>query len=460
MTERGDVMGHTGPGVAGPQPKPEWLHRRLEWFMDQRFGIFFHWGPYCQWDCCESWPLVPDDPWARPDGMRCWEERGRDLGRFQRDYWDLPRTFNPTDFDPDAWAEAAAAAGMRYVTFTTKHHDGFCMFDTATTDYRITHPSYPFHAHPRANIAREVFEAFRRRNLAISCYFSKSDWRSPHYWSPSWPAQTRNPNYDTRENPEIWERFVQFVHAQVRELMTNYGPVDLLWLDGGQVNAANGQDIRMADMAAMARALQPGLIVADRTVGGDFEDFITPEHQIPDTPLDTPWESCLTLGTSWKFVEGEVFRPAHEVIRMLAETASKGGNLLLGFGPDPQGRLPAGAVQRLREVGRWMDAAGEAIHGTRPIPPYGGDGVRYTARGATTWAIVLDPPATLRTGRLVQLPGLCPARGAAVTACGLPGALAWRATGEGCEVTLPSEISGPMPVALRFDRGQTVGAAG
>ncbi len=128
--------------------------------------------------------------WARPAGLACWEERGRDLGRFRRDYWALNRTFNPQHFDPQAWVEAAQLGGMRYVAFTTKHHDGFCMFDTRTTDYKTTGPDCPFHANPRANIAKHVFEAFRAQGFGIHCYFSKSDWHSPYYWDPAFPDTT------------------------------------------------------------------------------------------------------------------------------------------------------------------------------------------------------------------------------------------------------------------------------
>ncbi len=451
-TTRGDIIEHGGGGAVAPKPK--WLRKRLEWFMDQRFGIFFHWGPYCQWDCCESWPLVPEDTWARPDGMRCWEERGRDLARFQRDYWALNRTFNPVEFDPAAWASAARAGGMKYVTFTTKHHDGFCMWDTRTTDYRVTHPDCPFHEHPKADIARHVFDAFRQEGLGVSCYFSKSDWHSPHYWSPRWPPVHRNPNYDTAEHPEIWDGFVRFVHGQVEELMTGYGPIDALWLDGGQVRADNKQDIRMAEMAAMARRHQPGLIMADRTVGGDYEDFITPEHTIPEEPLGVPWESCLTLGHAWKYVEHDQYRPARDVIRMLAEVASKGGNLLLGFGPDPLGRLPQEAVARLREVGAWLEVNGEAIYGTREVAPYGSGDVRFTARGSTTYAIVLKVSDEAWARSEAAVPALRPAPGSKVHLLGHAAPPAWRAVGDGFTVELPDGLDREAPAwVVRFERG-------
>ena len=148
--DRPDII--AADAAAPGQRWPDWLDERLRWFGSLKFGLFLHWGPYSQWGCIESWPLVAADTWARPDDLPAWVERDRDLERFRRDYWALNRTFNPVDFCPEAWADAARRAGMKYVAFTTKHHDGFSMFDTRQTDYRITHSDCPFHRHPRANV--------------------------------------------------------------------------------------------------------------------------------------------------------------------------------------------------------------------------------------------------------------------------------------------------------------------
>ena len=449
--KRGDIM-ESGPAAAGGDfEQPEWLQERLEWLMDLRFGLFIHWGPYCQWDCCESWPLVPADDWARPDKLKCWTERGKDLERFTRDYRNLNRTFNPTQFDPDAWAELAADAGMRYITFTTKHHDGFCMFDTATTDYRITQSDCPFHGDPRANITRGVFEAFRRREMAISCYFSKSDWHTPYYWSPDAPPVDRNPNYDTHQEPEKWGQFVDFVYRQIEELMTGYGPIDVLWLDGGQVRPPH-QDIQMAKIAAMARTHQPRLIIADRTVGGPYENVITPEQRIPEEPLDVPWESCVTLGNSWKYVPDDNYKSPGEVVRMIVETAAKGGNLLLGVGPDPNGVLPPEAESRLREVGKWLRANGEAIYGTRPVAPYQSGRAHFTQKGEHIYAIILPPEGDEATER-ISIDGLCPQPGSEVVVLETSAPVPWEAQGSGFTLDVPQGLEdGASAFVVKFAR--------
>jgi alpha-L-fucosidase len=339
---RGDIIAHSSTAQTD---QPKWLKDRLEWFRSLQFGIIIHWGIYAFWDCCESWPLVPEDEWARNPKMKCWKERNYDLKQFQLDYWNLNKQFNPTKFDPEAWADSFAAAGAKYVCFTTKHHDGFCMWDTATTDYKITGPDCPFHTNPKADVTRHLFDALRDRGLGVSVYFSKADWHCPYYWSPNKPIVHRGAN--TLDDPATWEKFVKYTHEQIRELMSNYGKIDILWLDAGWV--AEKEDIRMPELVEMARALQPGLLVANRTVG-DFEDFVTPEREIPDQNLGIPWEACLPLGSNWKYVEGEGFKTATEVRKERETINSRGGNFLLGLGPKPDGTFPEEVLALPKEL--------------------------------------------------------------------------------------------------------------
>jgi len=321
---RDDVIAHS---KLAKSDKPEWLIRRLEWFKSLEFGIILHWGLYAFWDCCESWPLVPEDLWARPDGMRCWDEREHDIDRFQQ--------------------QCFADSGAKYVCFTTKHHDGFCLWDTDTTDYKITGPRCPFHTDPRADVTKLLFDALRKAGLGVSVYFSKADWHCPYYWAPEPKPSGRGAN--TLDQPEVWEKFVQYTYAQIRELLTNYGPIDILWLDAGWVR--DREDIRMSEIVEMGRQLQPGLLVANRTVG-DFEDFVTPEREIPDESLPDAWEACLPLGPDWKYTEGQPKKTAVQVIEELTLTNQRGGNFLLGIGPKFDGTIPEEDRQILKEIGR------------------------------------------------------------------------------------------------------------
>lgn len=411
--------------TAVEDPEASWLPERLEWYQDLKFGFMMHWAPYSQWGCIESWPLVEEDKFGRPDDLKAWTERDRDLARFTRDYWALPKTFNPVRFDPARWAATARQAGMKYVVFTTKHHDGFSLFDTKLSDYRVTAPDVPFHVNPRSNVVREVFQAFRREQFAIGAYFSKADWHCPDYWDPSAPARTRNPNYDTAAQPEKWRRFVEFTHGQIEELMTGYGPVDILWLDAGQVRPPR-QDLRMDRLVAMARQHQPRLIVVDRTVGGRYENYRTPEQEVPEQPLPYAWETCMTMGDQWSFKPNDNYKPVHKLIHLLVDVVGKGGNFLLNVGPQPDGQLPPVAVERMTALGDWLKVNGEAIYGTRPIAPFKEGQIVFTHKGRVAHAIYLPHQENAPLPARVSFKSLRPEPGGTVRLLGVNGVLKWQ----------------------------------
>lgn len=353
------------------QPSDPLVQRKLEQWQDLKFGLLMHWGPYSQWGVVESWSICPEDE----DWCRRRPEHGATYAEYVKNYEELQTTFNPVKFDAAKWAKAAKEAGMKYVVFTTKHHDGFCMFDTRTTDYRITSPRTPFHLNPRANITKAVFDAFRTQGLWTGAYFSKPDWHSPDYWWPYFPPKDRSVNYLPTKHPERWQAFKDYTYTQIEELMTGYGPVDILWLDGGWVRPLSSidtsvswqkaitieQDIDMPRIAAMARKHQPGLLVVDRTVGGEFENYITPEGHVPDADLGVPWETCMPMGTSWSWVPNEQYKSTEEIIRTLVSVVSRGGSLLLNVAPGPDGQLDSIALVRLKEVGEWLKVNGEAV---------------------------------------------------------------------------------------------------
>lgn len=365
-------------------PTDPQVKEKLDKWQDQKFGMIIHWGLYAVPGIIESWALCSED-WIERDSNMTYDE-------FKKWYWGLKDKFNPVNFNPEQWAKAASDAGMKYVVFTTKHHDGFNMFDTKQTDFKIS--AGPFKDNPKADVAKYVFDAFRKQNFMIGAYFSKPDWHTPYYWWPKYATADRNNNYDIRKYPERWNNFKQFTYNQIGELMNNYGSVDILWLDGGWVRPLAtvneevlswgaaipkwSQDIDMPKIATMARKAQPGLLIVDRTVHGPYENYQTPEQRIPAQQLDHPWESCMTLGGAWGYVPNEKFKSATTVIHSLIEIVAKGGSLLLGVGPKADGTLQEESIQRLEEIGKWMKANGSAIYNTRITKEYNDGKVWFT----------------------------------------------------------------------------------
>lgn len=371
-------------------PKQPEVQKSLESFRDRKFGIMFHWGLYSQLGIVESWMLPDKDrDWA-------WEKNSKydkmTCNEFKDMYWNLKTTFNPVNFNPQKWAKAAKDAGFKYVLFTTKHHDGFCMWDTKYTDFKITSSDCPFSKDERADIVKNVFDAFRAEGLKAHAYFSKPDWHSEFYWPKGFKKNeymTRNTSYNTYIHPKIWKQFCEYTKNQMLELVKNYGRIECLWLDGGQVRPCKGMNIHLSKIMEEARKIQPWLMVADRTVGGKNENFITPEQTIPKHEIKVPWESCLTLGTAFSYRVNDTFKDAKTIIHILCDIVAKGGNLALNIAPAPDGTLPDEVYPILADIGVWLNKNGFAIYETRPAAPFRNEDVAYTKKGNEIYAIYL-----------------------------------------------------------------------
>lgn len=426
-----------------PDPDPL-IRNRIEEWQDIKFGLLMHWGPYSQWGIVESWSICPEDePWCIPDTVQ-------DYFAYKSRYENLGKTFNPVSFDPDKWAKAAKDAGMKYVVFTTKHHDGFCMFDSKYTDYKITGRDCPFHTNPRADVTKAIFDSFRKEDFWIGAYFSKPDWHCPDYWWPHFPPFDRNPNYDIEKYPDKWNNYVEFTHNQLMELSTDYGKIDIFWFDGGWVQERDikshpyNQDIKMDELVDKIRSEQPGALVVDRAVYGKNQNYLTPENMVPDQMLAYPWESCIILGGGWSFSYNATMMPGRRLIHMLADIVAKGGNLLLNIGPGPDGTWYDEAYDRLRETGDWLRINGNAIYNTRPVAPYTDGKLRFTRGkdGSAYIIYLLDENEKLPSS--VRISGFVPPKGARASMLGRRGSLRWKQEGEGFTISIPASVSDAM----------------
>ena len=365
---------------------------KLEWFQDQKLALMIHWGIYCQLGIVASWALSDKDAdWSRHQVN--WTDDGE---KFKEQYYALNKSFNPIRFQPEEWAQTAKDCGFKYLILTTKHHDGFCLWDTRYSDYKVTAPDCPYHVSEHADLVKSMFDAFREKGLGIGAYFSKADWHTPYYRTPELPdpnPSDRGPMYSPAAEPERWEIFVQYTKNQVLELCEGYGPIDILWFDAGWVCASNGQDIRLGEIVDEARKIQPGILSVDRTVGGPYENYVTPEMCVPEEPLGVPWESCLTLGADFTYEYADRYKSPRELVNTLVGIVAKGGNLALNVSPQPDGRIPVDAMDSLRGLGEWLKVYGEAIYGTRVCAPYQSGNISFTRKGDAVYAIRLFPVA-------------------------------------------------------------------
>jgi alpha-L-fucosidase len=436
------------------KPNDPLVVRNLEEWQDLKFGLFMHWGTYSQWGIVESWSLCPEDElWTQRK-----PEHGKSYDEYVKNYENLQTTFNPTQFNPQKWADAAKKAGMKYVVFTTKHHDGFAMFDTKQSDYKITSSKTPFSKNSKADVTKEIFTTFRNKGFKIGAYFSKPDWHSEEYWWPYFPPKDRNVNYDPKKYPERWNRFKSFTFNQLNEITSNYGKIDILWLDGGWVRPFHTidpnvewqrtikveQDINMDKIGSMARKNQPGIIIVDRTVPGKWENYVTPEQAVPEKPLTIPWESCITMGDSFSYVPNDHYKTSQKIIETLVKIISRGGNYLMNIAPGPNGDYDAVVYERLKEISDWMDKNQSAVFATRSVVPYHEGNFYYTQSKdkKTLYVFHLDEKADYQSPSKLSFTIPENFKPKEVKVLGISSKIQWKKTGNSIEVTLPKERAG------------------
>ncbi|AZS15918.1 alpha-L-fucosidase [Paenibacillus lutimineralis] len=357
---------------------------RTQWFLHDRFGMFIHWGLYA---------IPARDEWVRSQEKMTLED--------YQVYFD---EFNPDLYDPRAWARIAKQAGMKYAVMTAKHHDGFCLFDSQLTDYKSTNTQ------AKRDLVREFLDAFRAEGLKVGLYYSLLDWRHPDYPAYGDLHHPMRDNPEFERDPATFDRYLDYMHGQVRELLTDYGMLDIMWFDFSYEHL-QGKAWRANELMEMIRSLQPQIIVDNRleasgSIGGSIYsndpsfysgDFASPEQIIPPRGVvneageSIPWEACITLNNHWSYSSSDqVYKTARMIIRKLVECVSKNGNLLLNVGPNARGEIPDKSKAILEEIGSWIRRNSDSVYGCGEAgiekPEWG----RYTKRGDKLYAHLFE----------------------------------------------------------------------
>ena len=405
----------TVPDYAQHQESAAERDARMAWWRDARFGMFIHWGLYA----------VPAGDYNG--------RRSKEIGEWIMSWANIPRAeyekfapaFNPVDFNAAEWVRVAKDAGMKYLVITSKHHDGFSMFDSAVTNYDIVDAT-PYKKDPMRALADEC----KRQGITFAFYYSIMDWHHPSQYVDAPGKDPTAGHGQTKMREGRKQEYVDYMKAQLRELVTKYDPA-VLWFDGEWVDWWTEEDGQ--DLYKYVRSLKPSILInnrvgkgrkgmeglnkSDRQYAGDFG---TPEQQIPASGLPgVAWETCMTMNDTWGFKSyDENWKSPERLIRQLIDAASKGGNYLLNVGPTARGRIPQPSVERLAAMGKWLRVNGESIYGTTASPfasqlPWG----RATRKAGTLYLHVFDWPAsgelnvpafegTVRSARLLGAPGV------------------------------------------------------
>ena len=424
------VFGHSAAQADETAPPVD--QEALTQWQDMRFGMFIHWGP------------------VSLKGTEIGWSRGRQVPR--EEYDQLYTQFNPVEFDATAWARLAKEAGMRYVIITSKHHDGFCIWDSACTDYDIMES--PF----KRDILAELSAACRAEGLAFGTYYSILDWYQPDYNVNN--AQG-GPGYALPEGqtPDM-DRYVAYMKQQLREIVTNYGPLQSMWFDGEWEDPWNRE--RGWDLLSYCRELDPKMLVNNRvgkgregmegvTKEGYPGDYDTPEQQVGAFNNTRPWETCMTICRQWAWKPDDKLKSLKECIHTLVQTAGGDGNLLFNVGPMPSGEIELRQVERLREIGAWLKDNGESIYGTRGGPFLPGTWGCSTHKDNRIYVHVLEWP-----GNRLQLPVLAEKITSASLINGDP--VKWQQKKNGVSIILDKAKHDPIDTIVVLTTDVSVGA--